>query len=123
MPREGAATEERSALSLKVFWRYVVRIGARGGIRWPEICGSISKNIQSVLVIQQQRIRQSNRFHTMNCRDALEHALLHGGHSIAPVTRHPQIRAYQHRVVRFKSEIAVHGMQEPTKRNQRRCDQ
>src|SRR5213080_572808 len=51
VPSESAAGEQRGALGMKVFGRYVVHVDVSGGIRWPQIRRSIAKDIRAVLGI------------------------------------------------------------------------
>ena len=48
---------------------------------------------------------------------------LHRWNTIAAVACHVQVGAYQHGIVRFKAEIAMHGIDESTHRNQRGCNE
>src|SRR6266568_5434480 len=51
MPCESPAGQQRSALGMKVFGRYVVSVDVSGGTRWPQVGGFIAKDSPSILFI------------------------------------------------------------------------
>ena len=110
---------------MQIFGRDAERYGCSGNIRWPQICRLVGKNIRLVTAgrLQWWNVDQSHRRYVRYRLHRINHALLHCRHSVAAVAGHTQICVCQHRVARFKTEIAVHRACQPTYGHHRRSNQ